>query len=160
VQMWTLVATGSGILLAIPPVNTLFHGTYAIVIHAMGSMIGVLFMLVITGALVVVGASASLQRVRTGVALVNGSLASLWLYLVALGAYEGWARVNMDPLIVSQQLRPWLGGFVLLGGVLLVGISLLSLELIQASRRALRQAADEQPIPRPQTEPLGPTTPA
>jgi len=145
---WTLVATGSGILLAIPQLNTLYHGTYAIVIHAMGSMIGVLFMLVIAGGLLVAGHFADAQRVRFGVRLVNGSLAALWLYLLALGTFEGLARVATDPLLVSQHLRPWLAGFALLGAVLLAGISLLCLELIRVTHRAARRALPGPPCAR------------
>jgi len=146
--LWTLVATGSGILLAIPQVNTLYHGTYTIVIHAMGSMIGALFMLVIAGSLVVAGRFADGQRIRLGVRLVNGSLAALWVYLLALGTFEGLARVGADPLLVSQQLRPWMAGFALLGAVLLAGISLLCLELIRVTQRASRWVLPGAPCAR------------
>lgn len=41
IEIWTLFAVGSGILLAVPYVNLYLHGTYAIVGHTMGAMIGV-----------------------------------------------------------------------------------------------------------------------
>jgi len=46
VELWTIVSFGSGILFAIPQVNLVIHGTYLVVIHAMGSMIGVELILV------------------------------------------------------------------------------------------------------------------
>jgi len=46
VELWTIISFGSGILFAIPQFNLIVHGTYLIVIHAMGSMIGVQVMLV------------------------------------------------------------------------------------------------------------------
>ncbi len=40
-ERWTIFAVGTGFLMALPPLNVLVHGTYVIVGHAMGSMIGV-----------------------------------------------------------------------------------------------------------------------
>lgn len=40
-ERWTIFAVGTGFLMALPPLNVLMHGTYVVVGHAMGSMIGV-----------------------------------------------------------------------------------------------------------------------
>lgn len=44
---WTVFAIATGFLMALPPLNTLTHGTYVVVGHAMGSMIGVNSMLLL-----------------------------------------------------------------------------------------------------------------
>ena len=141
VQLWTLVATGSGILLAIPYINTVLHGTYAVVVHAMGSMIGVNFLIVVAGGLALIKAPTSRWRVRRGVQLISSALIGLWCYLGALGIHEGISRTNTDLLVLSQQVRPLLYGFVLIGGVLSVGIAMLCWELIAAGRSAVRDRA-------------------
>jgi len=50
-ELWTLFAVGSGIVLAYPQINLVLHGTYAIVGHSMGSMVGVNAMIIL-GALI------------------------------------------------------------------------------------------------------------
>ncbi len=39
--IWTLFAIATGFLMALPPINTITHGTYVVVAHSMGSMIGI-----------------------------------------------------------------------------------------------------------------------
>jgi nitric oxide reductase subunit B len=40
-ERWTLFSVATGFLMALPMLNVLMHGTYVVVAHAMGSMIGV-----------------------------------------------------------------------------------------------------------------------
>ena len=40
-KLWTAAIVGSAILISIPPLNAIIHGTYVVAGHAMGAMIGI-----------------------------------------------------------------------------------------------------------------------
>ncbi len=143
VEGWTLVSVASGVLFAIPQVNLLVHGTNLIVIHAMGSMIGVGVVIVVAGGLrLATGAAAKdWKRARLGMRLVNGALIGLWLALGADGLIEGVGRAQSD-YIAYRDLRDMaLIGFPLFGTVLFAGIVLMSAALAIAYARAPAPAA-------------------
>lgn len=135
VEKWTLVATATGILFAIPQFNLMIHGTYLVVIHAMGSVIGINMMLVLAhcfhqcnGYLTV-----NVKRVELGIKLVNFSLIGLWLVLLVASIIKGTMRTSGD-LYQYQAIREYcLVGFPVLGILLLSGITLLCAEAIRVA---------------------------
>lgn len=154
VETWTLVAVGSGILLAIPYVNTVLHGTYAVVIHAMGSMIGVNLMIILAGGLAIVGMETPLRagRIRFGVRVINYALTTLWVGLTSIAVMEGLLRVNTDYLMISAKLRPMLYIFPVAGSVLLFGLFYLCVELWRGCQAATDRESGESLALRYQTE--------
>lgn len=139
VETWTLVAAGSGIVMAIPHVNTLLHGTYAVVIHAMGSMVGVNLMIILAGGFALVALETPLNagRIRVGVRVINYALAGLWVGLTGIAVMEGLWRVDTDYLVISSKLHPVLFVFPALGLLLLCGLLFVCVELWRGCRVAL-----------------------
>lgn len=131
VEIWTLVAVGSGVLLAIPYINTLFHGTYVVVIHAMGSMIGVNLMIILAGGFASVGIEEQVSpgRIKVAVKVINYSLGALWFMLVLTAIAEGVLRTTTDYLVITVQLRPLLFVLPVIGLLLMFGLVFVCGEL-------------------------------
>ncbi|MGC9452607.1 MAG: cbb3-type cytochrome c oxidase subunit I [Oceanipulchritudo sp.] len=133
-EFWTLVAVGSGILFAIPPLNFYVHGTYLIIIHAMGSMIGINFVIMIAAASVFChnqNESSAFSN-RSELWLLNGSLLVLWVGLAIPSVIKGILRTNLTFQQYMPRVEPWLLVFPVAGMGLLWGILLLSGDLILA----------------------------
>ncbi len=135
-ELWTLIAIGSGIFLAVPQVNLVLHGTYAIVGHSMGAMIGVNVMLVLGGLVRFLGISdpGADRRLARSVTWANWALLLIWLDLSAAGAVKGFLRLSQDyetyhPLVV-----------LLLGPLPFLGLA-LAVPLARICRELLRRAS-------------------
>lgn len=138
VQLWTIVSLLSGILFAIPQLNLYLHGTYMVVVHAMGSMIGI-SLIVYAGVFKSEDRPlplAMVRRVRFSIRVVNGSITALWTVLGAGGLYKGIVRVDQDYLVFAPQLEWMYIGFVVVGFTLALAITSLSLD---AGRVLLRK---------------------
>ena len=134
VEFWVIVSVASGIIFAIPQINLITHGTYLTLIHAMGSMIGVNFMIIVLGALAFGSNVAAVRadRIKWGVRLTNWSIGGLWLVLGAAGAVRGWMRIGHEYAEFQPIREVILVGFPLVGVILLAGILILSREIIRA----------------------------
>ncbi len=95
-ERWTLFAIGSGVILAVPRINLVLHGTHAVVAHSMCSMIGVNVMLVLAGLVHFThgGGPGSASRIRRSVRWVNLALALTAACLVAAGIAKGILRTQ------------------------------------------------------------------
>ena len=95
-ERWTIFAVGTGFLMALPPLNVLVHGTYAVVGHAMGSMIGVNAILIFAIARGQGDApeAAADPAFRRWSRLFDWSLAGFVAVLVAAGLVEGVLRTD------------------------------------------------------------------
>ncbi len=96
VERWTIFAVGTGFLMALPPLNVLVHGTYVIVGHAMGSMIGVNAILIFAIARGQGKESAALANpaFRRWSRLFDWSLVGFVAILVGAGLVEGVQRID------------------------------------------------------------------
>jgi|TARA_B100001964_G_scaffold25924_1_gene25856 nitric oxide reductase subunit B len=97
--MWTFVMTAVAIALAVPPLNTLIHGTHVVVAHSMGSMLGIdsmiLWAALAYGLEAVLGSQHPVvcgRRVRLAAPLLSLFLFVFLLSYLARGAAAGWAR--------------------------------------------------------------------
>ena len=97
--LWTFLMLSLSIVIAVPPLNVMLHGTHAISAHVMGSMVGIDSMILwaAMGYLVsqVVGADhVSLQKpsIRKAVRLTNVFLFAFILVYLLRGASAGWSR--------------------------------------------------------------------
>lgn len=130
-EWWTVVAIGSGIVFAIPQLNLYIHGTYLVVMHAMGSMIGINVFIILAGGFAMVGyRENSAANIRLGARLVNYSLAGLWVVLAVPSLYRGFLRLEHDFPVIEEAMRPYLWSFPALGLVLLVGLFLVCFEFL------------------------------
>ncbi|MFQ5564355.1 MAG: cbb3-type cytochrome c oxidase subunit I [Parvularculaceae bacterium] len=150
VEFWTLVSIATGVFFAIPQFNLLVHGTYLIVAHAMGSMIGVNLLIIAAGALQKAHRPAVLivPRILLGVRLVNLALVLIWIDLGAAGVVKGVMRVSGGYRDYQPIVDFLIYGFPLAGAILVAGISLLAGEIIRTNviapgyRRVASDAAE------------------
>lgn len=150
VELWTLVSLASGILFAVPQVNLIVHGTYFVVAHAMGSMVGVNLLIIVAGGLARAhrGWLINIPRALLGVRLVNLGLILVWAVLGAAGLAKGVIRIAGDYYDYQPIVDRLIYGFPLAGAVLTAGIAILGAEVIRANlkspatRRATRRAAE------------------
>lgn len=149
VELWTLVSLASGILFAVPQVNLIVHGTYFIVAHAMGSMIGVNLLIVVAGGLARAhrGWLINIPRTLFGVRLVNLGLILVWAVLGAAGLAKGVIRIAGDYYDYQPLVDRLIYGFPLAGAVLAAGIAILGAEVMRANLKspAARRAARRAP---------------
>ena len=132
IEIWTLVSIISGVLFAIPQVNIYVHGTYAIVIHSMGSMIGINLMIILAGGFKFSpdNGAQSANAILLGTRLINYSLSAMWLLLGAAGLVKGILRIDTDYLVFQPKVQSLLVLFPLIGLFLLSGISLMCIQVI------------------------------
>lgn len=148
VELWTLVSVGSGVLFAIPQVNLIVHGTYFIVIHAMGSMIGVNLLLVFLAG---VHYSKPLtpkdrRRMVQSVKGINYSLVALWVVLGGSGLIKGVMRLDSTYWEMMEWVSSLLYLFPVVGLVLTASIITGSLVLFSVTPREF-PSPEEAPQP-------------
>lgn len=131
-EYWTIIAVGSGILFAIPQINFYVHGTYLIVVHAMGSMIGINFMITIAAALLFMDYNPdhSKSAIKWGVRITNLALTFLWIGLAIPGIMKGVLRTHQSYQQFFPKIEPWLILFPICGILLFAGIFILTSEVI------------------------------
>lgn len=124
-EHWTLFSVGTGFLMALPMLNVLMHGTYVVVAHAMGSMIGVNAMLIFAIARAQGGTADTLAdaRFRRWSRLFDWSLGGFVATLAGAGLAKGVLRPDggywafIDAVQAILLLLPAFGAA--LGGLLL-----------------------------------------
>ncbi len=136
VELWTLVSFGSGILFAIPQVNLLIHGTYLVVIHAMGSMIGVQMMLVFVAGFSIFKPvnQKSVNQIKLGIRLTNISLICMWILMGIVGVTKGIMRFESSYYEINSATQYYLYFLPILGLALLLALYLLGSTLINCIR--------------------------
>jgi len=149
-EVWTIVAMGTGVLFALPNLNLILHGTHLVLMHAMGSMIGINFILIVLAGFLVTGYSerACPHTLRWGLRTLNLGLVGLWVVLGAAGWIKGSMRLDHTYADYQAAIQPWLYGFPVFGLLVLVGLFLLCFELIGACESApvaMAQTSSEQP---------------
>ena len=143
-EVWTILAIGSGIFFAIPQVNLVVHGTYGIVAHSMGAMIGINVMLILGGLAYYIGADpARARRVSLLVFIASAALMLMVLDLTLVGMVKGMLRLDRPQIDFQSILWLELIPLPLCGAVLAAALVLLCRELLRcdrASRRVPRAA--------------------
>lgn len=95
---WTLFSIATGFLMAIPAINVYTHGTYFVVAHSMGSMIGVNSMIIL--ALFFSGIPLKDKdftcKVFIPATVFNGALLFMVLLLMGAGIAKGFWRLSLD----------------------------------------------------------------
>jgi nitric oxide reductase subunit B len=127
-EWWIFLNLILALLISVPALNILTHGTHVTVAHAMGSMIGINTMILLASVFYVIREEYSetlpdgcSTTVTVGFWLAN---ASLFVFVVALalaglgkGLYDGDSFQGM-----MLNIRPYLLGFVVAGILLSVGL--------------------------------------
>ncbi len=130
-KWWTGVMLFSSVLISIPPLNSVIHGTHAVTGHAMGTELGIDTM-VLFGAVAFllvelrgVGVEQRLgcERMKAHLIVMNVAMILLVGWLHAAGTAHGYYRMNSEAAPDWVQLGRYV--FPLTGGIL--GVSLLYL---------------------------------
>jgi len=155
-KYWSVAIVGSSVLISIPPLNAIIHGTYAVTGHAMGATIGIDTMILLGAAIWIVGeylraregdvASDPLHctRMRWSVVGVNVGVALLVLWLHVAGVVTGVTRMRLAP--AEAYVPPaWLGAssgavFALTGAVAFVFFASVLTTMIPLAFRSFRTA--------------------
>jgi nitric oxide reductase subunit B len=134
---WTAVQLLVAIVISIPPLNAVIHGTLVVAAHAMGSVIGIDTMaLLAAGALLLEERGVAPWRgARWAVNALNGGLAVLWGVLMVAGIRAGLAAANEGVLPWSGTFPVWLGPLLLISGVGIAGgLGVLLWPLLRTAR--------------------------
>jgi len=96
--IWTSLLLLLALLISVPPLNALIHGTHVVVAHSMGSMIGIDSMILWAAFAYILRDLArrpealARRRVRAAVPLINLFLLVFLAAYLARGVAAGWAR--------------------------------------------------------------------
>jgi len=124
---WTLFAIATGFLMALPPLNTITHGTYVVVAHAMGSMIGVNSMILLAVGLYLYPAPTKYhQRLHRFIRMSNVLLTLMVAELMIAGLLKGYLRINGDFYVYRETVQNSLIALPIIG----LGLCVVLLPLI------------------------------
>ncbi len=135
-KWWTWALVFSAVLISIPPLNAIIHGTYAVTGHAMAAMIGIDTMILLGAIIWIVGehlqaregpdATEALhtKAMRRTVIGLNLAVAALVTWLHVLGVVVGVTRATYAPnetYIPPEWVSAYGGiGFAITGGIALI----------------------------------------
>jgi nitric oxide reductase subunit B len=158
-KYWSVFILLSAVLISIPPLNAIIHGTYAVTGHAMGATIGIDTMILLGAIIWILGehlqaregelASSVLQTTRMKRILVglNLGVGALVLWLHVSGVITGVSRAGFAPgetYVPPTWLAAWNGVlFAATGAVGLVFFVLLLARLIPIAFRYWWVAAEK-----------------
>lgn len=129
-SIWSFLHVGAAVIISVPPVNTIIHGTHFVVGHAMGSMLGIDSMILWAALLYILRHLAPAHRRAVDGAPVGAAFGwiNFWmLLLVALfwckGLIDGYLRY-MGPVAPAppRAINYFPGLFLLFGLALGLGI--------------------------------------
>jgi hypothetical protein len=132
-ERWTIFAVGTGFLMALPPLNVLVHGTYVIVGHAMGSMIGVNAILIFAiargqGTEPKAVADAAFRRWSR---LFDWSLGGFVAVLVGAGLVEGVLRTGGGYWAYISEVRSVMALLPVFGVALAVLVGWIAIDCLR-----------------------------
>ena len=108
-KWWTLAILFTAVLISIPPLNAVIHGTYAVVGHAMGATIGIDTMILLGACIWIIGehlcaidgegsdSPLHCEAMKRTVIGLNISVAALVLWLHVAGVVTGVTRMGFAP---------------------------------------------------------------
>lgn len=144
--LWSFLTVGSAVIISVPPINTLIHGTHFVMSHAMGSMIGINSVVLWAALLYLLHCMVdndSLSPRRDVFVFATLNLAALLLVgmLATRGIIDGYLRY-MGPRAPAPPdlLRYMPEAFMVLGGVLAVCILFVCLNWIRLLLPMARRA--------------------
>lgn len=141
-SMWSFLLIGIAVVISVPPINALIHGTHFVMGHAMGSMLGIDSMVlwaVLLWIIMTMGSARNRPMKGTGAivpvfAILNLCILALVVLLSVVGAVNGWLRY-LGP--VAPAPPRFLNLFPLLLMVIGIGLTLAILYVNISWSRAL-----------------------
>ena len=153
-KWWTCAVLFGAILISVPPLNAIIHGTYVVTGHAMGAMIGIDTMILLGAVIWILSEqfqaregedawetlhTSAMRRTLLG---LNVSVAGLVLWLHVVGTAVGVTRAVHAPgetYVPPDWVSAWSGiGFAVFGTLSLVFFVWLLAQLMPAAFRYFR----------------------
>jgi len=136
VELWTLFAVATGVLMAVPHINLYTHGTYVVVGHTMGCMIGVDSYLLFAAVWAFAGVEGR-GRYRA-LAGTSCCLAIFCAVFMGLGLARGIFRIDHEFFTWIHRVREYyvlipVAGTALSAGLLGLAVDMLRLSFGRAS---------------------------
>ena len=127
-DIWVFINLGLALIISVPALNLITHGTHITVAHAMGSTIGINSMILLASIFFVIREelpqdvhSECTPQVKLGFWMANISLAVFFTALVLAGVGKGlYDGASFQEMMLS--IRPFLIVFTLSGVTLMVGL--------------------------------------
>ncbi len=132
---WTAVQLLVAIVISVPPLNAVIHGTLVVAAHAMGSVIGIdtLGLLAASAALLEERGVQTGRGARGAVIALNAGLLVLWGALMAAGVRAGLGAAYGGVLPWAGTFPGWLGPLLLVAGAAIAtGLVVLLWPLLRA----------------------------
>ncbi len=138
-KWWTLVILFTSVVISVPPLNSVIHGTYVVTGHAMGATIGIDTMILLGGVFWILdeflrarggpAAAIDARQMRRVLIGVNVGVAALVVWLHVSGLVTGVTRMQLapgEPYVPPAWLGAWNGiAFSVTGTVALVFFALV-----------------------------------
>ncbi|MCC6230313.1 MAG: cbb3-type cytochrome c oxidase subunit I [Phycisphaerales bacterium] len=142
---WTFVGLTLSIVISVPPVNALVHGTLVVAGHAMSSMVGIdtMGLLAVLGWIHLQDHAGRVTLSRFGIALFNIGAMIIWSSFMTVGISDSLDRWQAG-ILPSRSLWPgWFPYAFLLGGLsVFAGVARLTWSWFLPVPK--REAADAQ----------------
>ena len=127
-DIWVFINLGLALIISVPALNLVTHGTHITVAHAMGSTIGINTMILLASIFYVIreelpteAHAGCTRQIKTGFWLANGSLAVFFTALILAGIGKGiYDGVSFQEMMLT--IRPFLLVFAASGVTLMLGI--------------------------------------
>ena len=126
VTLWTFLQLILALLISIPPINTLFHGTHVILAHSMGSMIGINSFALLALSMFIYNqyyGDRNVAAMKHGntIAIVglNLGLLSLWLGLLIVGIGSAKSAYFKEVLPQFSGFPSWMGPMFVASGLVI-----------------------------------------
>lgn len=140
-EIWIFLNLILAIIISVPALNLITHGTHITVAHAMGSTIGINTMILLSSVFFIVEKmvkAVSAKIVVVGYYITNISLLVFWISLIMAGVGKGIIAMNqgMNFPQMMEYIKPYLYGFAISGIGLLLGLLLLLFTAVPALYKA------------------------
>jgi nitric oxide reductase subunit B len=138
-ERWTLLSVATGFLMALPALNVLVHGTYVVVAHSMGSMIGVNAILIFAAAYHQSSEPASLadRAFLRWSGAFNWSLGGFVAVLFSAGFVEGILRPDDGYWGYAETARLALSPLPVLGLAIAVLVAMIAADCLRRNARPI-----------------------
>lgn len=136
-DIWIFLNLGLALIMSVPGLNLITHGTHITVAHAMGTTIGINSMILLSSIFYVLKGDRNQSRylragnsVKYGYWLLNISLAVFWFSLITAGLGKGLAEKSLSFQEIMQLIDPYLRAFAFSGLGLMLGLFMILIPAI------------------------------
>ncbi len=116
---WTLVSLTISMVISVPLLNSLIHGTFVVAGHAMGSMLGIdtMALFAVLAYLQIQDRGDAAKVPRWAITVFNTGILTLWLTFLHIGVSDGLRRWSQGTLPSASLWPGWFGHAFLFGGL-------------------------------------------